>query len=42
LPRAEATALRTSLARAWPRFLREARRQHAGMDAEIARIMRGD
>lgn len=41
LPRAEAAALRRSLARAWPHFLRHARRQRAAMDAEIARMMRG-
>jgi hypothetical protein len=41
LPRAEAAALRASLARAWPVFLRQSRRQRAGMEAEIARILRG-
>jgi hypothetical protein len=41
LPRAEAAAMRASLSRAWPIFLRHARRQRAGMDAEIARIVRG-
>lgn len=41
LPRAEAAAMRRSLDRAWPVFMRHARRQRAGMDAELARIARG-
>lgn len=41
LPRAEAAALHRSLDRAWPVFMRHARRQRAAMDAEIARMMRG-
>jgi len=38
LPRAEAAALRRSLARAWPRFLRQARRAEAAMAAELRAI----
>ncbi|HYD12787.1 MAG TPA: hypothetical protein VEC11_08060 [Allosphingosinicella sp.] len=41
LPRAEAAALRRSLARAWPHFLRHARRARAALDAELAWIARG-
>ena len=38
LPRAEAAALRRSLARAWPRFLRQARSAEAAMLAELRTI----
>ena len=38
LPRAEAAALRRSLTRAWPRFLRQARRARAAMEAELRAI----
>lgn len=38
LPRAEATELRRSLARAWPRFLRQARSAEAAMVAELRAI----
>ena len=41
LPRAEAAALRRSLARAWPVFLRHARRARAALDAELDWIARG-
>lgn len=40
LPRAEAAALRRSLARAWPHFLRHARRARAAMEADRAAIAR--
>ena len=38
LPRAEATGLRRSFARAWPHFLRHVRRQRAALDAELRAI----
>ena len=38
LPRAQAAELRRSLARAWPRFLRQARRAEAAMVAELRAI----
>lgn len=40
LPRAEAAALRRSLARAWPHLLRHARRARAAMEADSAAIAR--
>lgn len=40
LPRREAAALRASLARAWPVFLRHARRARAYMEADSAAIAR--
>jgi hypothetical protein len=40
LPRAEASALRRSLVRAWPHFLRHARRARAAMEADSAAIAR--
>jgi hypothetical protein len=40
LPRAEEAALRRSLDRAWPRFLRHARRAQAAMEADSAAIAR--
>ena len=41
LPRAEAAALRASLARAWPHFLRHVIRQRAALDAEFRWMERG-
>ena len=41
LPRAEGAALRSSLARAWPHFLRHARRQRAALEAEFRWMARG-
>jgi hypothetical protein len=38
LPRAQATELHRSLARAWPHFLRQARRAEAAMVAELRAI----
>lgn len=38
LPRARAAELRRSLARAWPHFLRQVRRQRAALDAELRAI----